>query len=332
MKILKNHEINIDEWKALLSESRNASPFQSRELFQLYNSIPGMKAEAFAVKEAGKLISLCVVTMLWEKGLKSFFTRRAIVYGGPVYITENEKALEFLLKSIWDEFKNNSIYIEVRNYSDYSNVRSVFEDLEWEWLPYLNMKISLKNKKLDEIIGLMKYNRRREIRITIDEGAYYREAKNIQEVEKLYLILRDLYSGKLRLPIPAFDFFRAMFYSVRGKIFIVIHKENIIGGSFCFYQEGKAIYTMYYCGVRDYSRKIFPSHLSVLAAIDFGIKEKLDDLDFMGVGLKGENYGVRQYKGEFGTETKEEGRFRKVNNRLLFEMGKIGLRILKIRP
>jgi lipid II:glycine glycyltransferase (peptidoglycan interpeptide bridge formation enzyme) len=114
-----------------------------------------------------------------------------------------------------------------------------------------------------------------------------------------------------------------------GKVFVVLHNGNIIGGAFCLYTEQRSVYTLYYCSIREYHKRIFPAHLSILAAIDFGIKNGLEYLDFMGAGLKEKEYGVRQYKQEFGGEMIEYGRFRKVNNRFMFAIGEAGLWILR---
>jgi hypothetical protein len=46
--------------------------------------------------------------------------------------------------------------------------------------------------------------------------------------------------------------------------------------------------------------------------------------------LKGKEYGVREYKQEFGGELNEYGRFRKINNKFLFVVGGMGLRIKKL--
>lgn len=310
-------------------DSPCSSPFQTFDFFQFYNSIPGLSAEVFAVEEAGDLKSLCVVTIQKEKGIKAFFSKRAIIYGGPVIVDNNERIIDFLLNSIGLELYRRVIYIEVRNFSDYGGLKSMYQDAGWKWLPYLNIRIGLRGKSYNEILGLMKYNRRREIRQSLNERAAYRDANHNSEVEALYNILKELYSKKVRLPVPGLDFFLALYNSVFGKVFVVLHNNKIIGGAFCLYYENGSVYTLYYCALRDYHKRIFPTHLSILAAIDFGIKNKLEYLDFMGAGLKGEEYGVRQYKKEFGGDLIEYGRFRKINKKILFAIGESGLWIKK---
>lgn len=329
MRLLKNNEIPKDRWIALLSKSPYASVFQSPVFYELVNSVVGLLAEVYAIEESTEIRAVCVVTIQKEKGVKSFFSRRAIIYGGPVLIEGDKNPLNFLLNYIYKELKQKVIYLEVRNFFDYSQFHSNYLSAEWEWLPYLNVRLSLKEKSIEDVLASMKYNRKREIKLSLVEGAIYREAIDISEVQNLYLILKELYTKKVKLPVPNLEFFIKIFKSAIGKIFIVLHNNQIIGGSFCLYLEKKTIYTMYYCGLRGYQKNIFPTHLSILAAIDFGIRNNLEYLDFMGAGLRGKEYGVRKYKYEFGGELVEYGRYIRINNPFLYKVGALALKLIK---
>jgi serine/alanine adding enzyme len=328
MRLLHNNEIHIDDWQNLLTTSSYSSPFQSWHFYQLCNNVPGLSADVFAIEDSGVLKSLCVAVKHKENGIKAFFSKRAIIYGGPIFINSSEDVINELLSHLTLELKRDVIYIEVRNYFNDEKLFLSYKKNGWQQIPYLDIHLSIKTNTIDEILAKMKYNRRREIKISISEGAIFREAIDSNEIESLYLILKELYDDKVKLPLPAIDFFHGIFKCPIGKVFIVLHDGKIIGGSFCFFLGERAIYTMYYCGARNYHKRIFPTHLSILAAIEFGIKNNLEYLDFMGAGVKGEKYGVRNYKQEFGGEIRETDRFRKINNRFLFQVGVSGLRIM----
>ena len=330
MIILFNNIPN-KKWKLFLNNSTFATPFQTPEFFDFFNIEDGLSAEVFAVEENDELLALCVVTFQKEKGIKGYFSRRAIIYGGPL-IADNEKAkqaLGILLLAINKKIKHKVIYAETRNFNDYSQYSECFLKNRWNYEPYLNVRISLFEKTIDEILANMKYNRRREIQLSFKECAITKEAENETEVTYLYNILYDLYKSRVKLPMPDLFFFIKLFNSQIGKVFIVEHNRRIIGGSFCFYYPNKSIYTMYYCGLRNYNSKIFPTHLAIMASIDFGIKHKLQVLDMMGAGKPSVEYGVRKYKAEFGGETVEHGRFINIYNPFLFKLGKTGLNLLK---
>ena len=329
MRLLKNDEIPEYKWHSFLSGNPYYSIFQSPYFYSFFNSISGNSAEVFAVEEFLEIKALCVITIQKEMGIKGFFSRRAIIYGGPIVKKENVKEFELLIHSINSNFKKRVIYIEIRNFFDYSHFKPLFYQAGWKYLPYLDIRVALKGKKLDDVLDNMKYNRKREIRLSLTQGAVFKIAQTITEVEKLYLILKELYFLKLKLPLPNLKFFIELFKSSFGKVFIVIHKNNIIGGAFCLFSDGNTIYTLYYCGLRNYHNKIFPTHLAILAAIDFGIENNLEYLDFMGAGLKDKEYGVRKYKQEFGGITVENGRFLKISQPFLYSLGKTGLKIFK---
>ncbi|MES2590513.1 MAG: hypothetical protein V4608_01425 [Bacteroidota bacterium] len=322
-------KIDENKWSKFLLNSPYTTPFQTSDFFLFFNETPNCRADLFVILEEDKIQSSCIVTIQKEKGIKALFSKRAIIYGGPIFINENPKAATALLEYVYNYLKREVIYIEVRNLKDYAIFTSMFLDEKWKYIPYLNVQLFFENKDKDELLSGMKYNRRREIKLSIKEGAYSSEAKNIKEVEELYVILNDLYQTKVKLPLPDADYFFKLFKSDIGKVFVVKHNETIIGGSFCIYYPDLMIYTLYYCGVRDYHKKIFPTHLAILAAIDFGIKNGLRGIDLMGAGQPNEEYGVRNYKAEFGGDMVEHGRFIKICNPFLFQLGKIGLAVLK---
>jgi hypothetical protein len=330
MPLLRNQQISLEKWSAILAISHYSSAFQTPSFYELCNESFGISADAFALEEDDHIKALCIVTLQKEPGLKGYFSRRAIIYGGPVLKDLGSEEFGLFLNDIVKQYKLKAIYLEIRNYFNYIQFHDQYIRADWKWLPYLNVRLSLKEKSVEDVLASMKYNRRREIKLSLTEKAFYREASDISEIKSLYLILKETYLKKVKLPLPNLEFFTGIFKSAIGRVFIVLHDNHIIGGSFCLFLERKTIYTMYYCGLRDYQKNIFPTHLSILAVIEFAIKNKLEYLDFMGAGLRGTEYGVRNYKLEFGGELVEEGRYIKINNLLLYKIGGIALKLTKL--
>jgi len=329
--ILHKDDISTSKWESFISENPFTTPFQTPNFFRFYNSVSGLSAQVYSVEESDELLALCVVTFQKESGIKAYFSRRAIIYGGPVLaeVPKKREALKFLLESIQADIKRKVIYIETRNFNDYSDYKVSFATELWHYEPYLNIRISLAGKSIGEILEALKYNRRREINLSVKEGAIFRAADTIAEVTEIYRILEDLYKQRVNLPLPALEFFLRLYQSDAGKVFVVMHNDKVIGGSFCFYYPGNSIFTMYYCGSRDYHPRIFPTHLAIIAAIDFGVKNDLKMIDLMGAGKPGKEYGVRKYKSEFGGEMVEHGRFLRICTPLLFTVGKMALSLIK---
>jgi lipid II:glycine glycyltransferase (peptidoglycan interpeptide bridge formation enzyme) len=243
-------------------------------------------------------------------------------------VGEGCTSLGFLLDSVRDYYQGKLIYLETRNFFDYKNFRSDFSAAGWSYIPYLNVKVQIKDRSLDEIISLFNYNRRRQVRKSLAEGATWTEVNTVSRIQAIYRILFHLYKTKVRLPLPPEDFFIKFWQSGLMKAFAVEHNGKIIGGSFSPVLPGKCVYTMYYCGERDYHPRIFPTHLAVLAVMDYGQKAGCRYLDFMGAGKPGVEYGVRNYKMEFGGDLIEEGRYLLVLNPFMYKLGKLGLTML----
>jgi serine/alanine adding enzyme len=331
MYFKKNPIVLSDNYQRFIDSNEYSSPFHSNKYAEILNYNSSNYSIVYSVENSdNEVLALTAVTIQKEKGLKSFFSKRAIIYSGILLKNYSDiTTLEFLLKNIQNELKNKVIYIEIRNFFDYNKHLNSYEKFNWEYIPYLNFQLNLENTSKEEILSKMKYNRKREIRLSLNEGALTDEALNDFEVKELYEILKDLYLNRVKLPLPDLDFFIKLHHSEIGKTFVVKHQEKIIGGAFCIYLPNKSIYTLYYCGIRDYHKKIFPTHLAIIGVIEFGLANNLKKLDFMGAGKKGEEYGVRKYKEEFGGDLVEHGRFLKICKPNLFKLGKFALKMLQ---
>jgi len=326
-KIRIGIDINKEEWEQLFRTSHYSSPFQLKSWAEFVNSLPNQEVKTCSFFNKSKLKALMSVSLMKEPGVKGFFSRRGIVFGGPVLhkdITNEE--LIFFLQKVSGDLKGKAIYLETRNFFDYSLFKEAFKIAGWNYEPYLNFQLQLDN--IETLLSKFKYNRRREIKQSIAEGATYGLCENEKEIEAVYSILNDLYRTKVKLPLPSYYYFLGLYRENLIKVLVVKHHNKIIGGSFCPFLPSKAIYTYYYCGLRNYNKKIFPTHLAVLAVMEYAIDNNIPMIDFMGAGRTNQNYGVRDYKSQFGGKLVEHGRFIKVLNPFLYVVGKLGLKVL----
>lgn len=328
MKFLTYPNINLSKWGELCLLSDFASPFQTHDFYHFIDKIPGYSAEVFAVEEDEQLLAIMLVVVQKEKGIKARFSKRGIIYGGPLLRSTNVAVVEFLLQKTSDELRKKLIFLETRNFFDYNCYKDTFLHAGWQYLPYLNYQISVVNKNTDELLSLMKYNRRREVKLSVAGGATFELAKSVEDVLDVYNILKNLYAEKVKLPLPDFDFFKSFLYSDIARVFVVKYDEKIIAGSFCFVYPGRNIYTMYYSGLREIKKKIFPTSLAVYAAIEYAARNGIQYVDLMGAGKPDQQYGVRDYKAQFGGELVEHGRFLKIFKPFLYQLGKTGLKII----
>jgi len=328
LKLLKNNEISVRKWDELLVLSHYASAFQTSSFHKLFSSVSGLGSEAFAVEVSQEIKALCVVTFQKEPGFRSFFSRRAIIYGGPVLISEDESVLTYLLESISKEYKRKAIYTEIRSLHNYNQFNEIFERNGWQNLPYQNFKIDCSDK--DRLYQKLGDNRKRQIKKALNSGLKIIEAKGISEINEFYYILKNLYDKKIKKPLLPQNFFIDFFKANLGIFLLIIFKEKVIGGIMCPILEKRCLYEFYVCGLDDEYKAQYPSILATWAAILHANENNIPVFDFMGAGRKDKNYGVRDFKARFGGELQEDSRYLKVNNFLLYKTGQLALNLFKL--
>ena len=326
MILLRNQEISVQKWRNFLAFSQYSTSFQTPEFYELCNSVPGLSAQAFALEEDNIINALCVVTLQKETGLKGFFSRRAIIYGGPVLDKKDSQAgLEYLLNSINIELSKRSIYIESRNLNDYNIFRENFQRNDYHYIPYQDYLVDCSDKQ--KLFNNLGNNRKREIKKAIKSGVIIKEADNLLEVIEFYNILQKLYVQKVKKPLFPKEFFEEIFNKCFGKYFLATYKEKIIGGILCPIIEGRCIYEFYVCGLDEEYREQCPSTMATWAAIEYANRNHIHFFDFMGAGRKDQDYGVREFKSRFGGELVEYGRFIKINKPILYKIGVFALNL-----
>lgn len=325
MKVIKNKEVNTSNWQKIIKSNKYSSPFQTSEYFDFFNSVDDFSADVFAVVDDSEEInSLVVVTIQQEKGLKARFSKRGIIYGGPL-LTSNSGA-EKLFQYIVDYYKQKLIYIETRNFFDYTEYKALLGKAGWSYTPWLNFQLQTENP--DDIKKNMSSSRWRQIKKGLKNGAEIKEAQNEGEVIAFYEILLDLYKTKIKKPLLPKSFFKAFYNQSLGKYLLIYYEGKIIGGIMCPILSNKAIYEFYICGLDHEFRDQNPSILATWAPIDYASENNLKYFDFMGAGSPEEEYGVRDFKSRFGGEEVEHGRFIYILNKSKYKLGKLGLKVL----
>jgi len=328
MEFLNNFsQITVSDWHDLLKKSTYTSPFQTPEFYRVLKDTKCYDAEVYALSVYGELKIIMLISLMKEPGIKGFFSRRGIVFGGPVFKEVSAAECTFFFHNVKRSLKSRVIYIETRNLFDYSDYKEAFISSGFQYEPHLNFQLSLSGYTRESLLMVFDNDVRRRIKRTISKGVTYGECLSKKDLWNLYNILSDLYINRTKLPLPQYDFFVHLYNSGIIKVFIVKHGDKIIGGSFCPY-NANGIYTFYYCADRNYNKHISPTHLSILAAMEFAIENGIPKFDFMGAGKPDIHYGVRDFKKQFGGKEVEQGRFIKILNPFLFKVGKISIQIL----
>lgn len=325
-------EIDASLWNALVQKSDTATWFQTPEAYALFASLPDeFKPFVYGVSENGQLSGIIVGYITQEKNrLKQFFTRRAIIIGGPLLDTEiSSEALSVLLQIVRSELSKQAIYIETRNFNDYSRWKDIFRAQGFSYQPHLNFHIDTSS--LETAQANIGKHRWKYIRLSIRDGATMVESPTIEQVRECYVVLSELYRDKVKTPLFSIEFFEKLYKMPNAKFLLVAFEGNIIGGTICVSLPNKALYEWFVCGNDNYHKGIRPSSVATWYGMEYAATHNYPRFDLMGAGVPDKPYGVRDFKAEFGGKLVEHGRFLCVCQSLLYNIGKIGVKLLKKR-
>jgi lipid II:glycine glycyltransferase (peptidoglycan interpeptide bridge formation enzyme) len=360
--------IDLKKWSELVKNHPYGSTFQSPEMYELFRRSDKFKPVIVGVSdEQDNLKGLLLAVIIREKrSIAGFFSSRTVIYGGPL-IPENEQEtgeiLDMLLQALINKVKHKSIFIQFRNFFDLSPYLHIFKKHGFTFRERLNFIVKLDNHI--NVWKRMSESRRRQIKkglgisyshltppnsqltthhsrltshlspLTPHNHAKIITPKTLKQVREFYDILYLLYRYKVRKPLPKWSFFKS-FYEViqefpeRGVILLVEYQDNIIGGILSPITPGKTIYEWYVCGLDQEFKNLYPSVLATWAAMDYGLKHGIGEFDFMGVGIPGKPYGVRDFKERFGGEMVNYGRFSRINNKFLYIFAEMGYNLLAL--
>ena len=321
MRIIDGEHIDPVMWSELVKQSPMATWFQTREAYMFFKDLSFFDAFAIAIESDGQLRGLVVGYIQKDGGkIKQFFSRRAIVVGGPLLSDEiTDEELVFLLSALTKGLQKKAIFIETRNFNDYTRWRTVFEQSGFSYEPHYDV-----NSKLDR-------NRKRNIKKALDNGVVIDENPSADDLRQLYLMLEELYTTKVKTPLFPFEFFEKFRAIPSSRFFVAKNAEGqLLGGLVCVALEHRAVYAWLACG-DDYNYKsLSPSVMVNYAGVSCAAREGMPRFDFMGAGKPDDGgYGVRDFKLKFGGELVEYGRYVHVCNRLLFGIGKMAVKVLK---
>ena len=323
-----------------MRESRTGTWFQSPEAFDFFSSMPEWfipfcigveESEPRAVsRESGEIRGVCVGYVTRERSrVKQFFTRRAIITGGPCLADDaTGEEVRLLLEGV-KQITNGRmieapIYIETRNFEDYSPWKEAFTAAGFTYKRHLNFHVNPADYTLSD-------NRKRQIRKaeSVSVKVERDDAVSEQDVQEWYRILERLYKKKVKTPLWPEKFFMEAYRQGAGKFMMVKHEGKVIGGSMIVVKNG-TVYEWFECGMNSEYKELYPSVMATNAGIQWAKEHGYTRYDMMGAGEPDVPYGVRDFKAEFGGQLVEHGRWMYICNTVLYSIGLAGVKLLKM--
>lgn len=196
---------------------------------------------------------------------------------------EREKIFAAFLERIFDMFDFRHTFIELLNTEDSRFAYSTLSKHDFIPLHDQRLYISLHSKEPHERLTRAY---KAHIRKAKGSGVTSHRATTPQEIGEGLTLLRNYYRSKIQRRLPREKALRSMLYTTDGtlsdqaKLFIVKHKERIIGSSLCLYEKGRASLA-YSCGLRKRYPLLYPGIIAIWAAITDAHKEGFDHFEFL---------------------------------------------------
>ena len=234
--------------------------------------------------------------------------KRCEVYGmGEYFDNEADKEAIFsdMLQRLTNEALRDSFLIEFRNLENAMFGYKSFRDNQYIAINWLRVRNSLHSvEKVEERFSPSRIRQIKKGSKTVPKCG-----KHVPKRDSLFCqMLRHVYSSKIRRHFPSIKFFQHLENQLtkgqQSKIFIVIYKEKIIGGSACIYSDDSA-YLWFSGGMRKTYALQYPGILAVWKALDDAKQRGYRHLEFMDVGLPFRKHGYREFASPLWRKTKQ---------------------------
>lgn len=205
--------------------------------------------------------------------------------------------LSFLTKRL----ARRSFLLEFRNLNEPLFGYRAFRNNGYFPMRWLRVRNSIHHPTIDK---WMSPSRKRQINQGLKHGTTVDLARDREEIENVFHLLKKYYSSKIRHYLPDMNFFLALCEESAekdtfGKIFLVRQKGRIIGGSVCLFSKDTC-YLLFSAGLRKSHPRCYPGVLSVWGAMTYAREQKFEHFEFIDAGLPFKRYGYREFILRFG--------------------------------
>ena len=313
-----------EEWENFVYKHPGGNIFQTPEMYEVYKRTKHYEPILLAVKNESNEIFAIVLAVIEREfsGILGIFNARSSIYGGPLIVNEDINILELLLKEYDKIILKKALYTLCRNFWDTSGFNGIFKKCGYRYEEQLNFLIDLKRPP-EMILSNFKRDKKRAVKKADKLGLDFKIADSINEVESFYKILLETYR-KAGIPLADKTFFLSMFDQLckkdEAKLFIAKINDDIIAGRFvlCY----KTALFDWYAGAKSDSFSYHPNEFLVWCVLKWGAENGYHVFDFGGAGNPSEEYGVREFKKQFGGQLVNFGRYKKIHSpkKLWFSM------------
>ena len=297
--------------------------FQTVEWMRLFEHEKGTKVVLFALYSDSSLLLVQPLTITrYYRHLPGKFASYAVAWREPWRAADiaDEEAIEafrLMTAEIEKYCRKRALYIEYRHFSENniyaSTLNSQLSTFNFQ-LPWYN--IYREFEAGEDVAEQMKRDKRRQLKQSFEAGVEVVLEPTREQIVEWYGLLKRLYR-RIHRPLPSVDVFLRLNKSGIGRVFVVIYRGRVISGNAMLFHSSSLtpnsplFYDWYRASVDERIEGVFPSVVSTWQALQLVADMGGGRFDFMGAGPRNKEYGVRQFKLEFGGNLTEEYRYRK---------------------
>lgn len=323
-------EINEIEWAGFVKNHPNGNIFQTPSMYHALKNANHYRPLVVATYDEHNCMTGILLAQIQKEltGITGYMTARSIIFGGP--IIDNEASLKTLLSEYNKLIENKVIYSQFRNFSAPNSWRNIFSEYGFYYDEHLNILVDLTSG--EELLWKgIKKQRKEGIRKAKRSNLIFEVVSSSKIIPDFYNLLSTTYR-RAKLPYPNISFFYSLYDSFAPTeiAFFSIKENNKLLVVLQAFLYQKCIYAYYVGAVSEeiYLKKR-PVDLLYWEVMRWGIENKFKTFDWMGAGKPNIEYGVRNFKLEYGGKLCEFGRFEKIHKPRLYKLGKLGLNLYR---
>jgi serine/alanine adding enzyme len=331
--VTDHNHIDVKSWSDFVINHPYGNFFQTPEYFTAYQNTKFCSSIVVALINDTTLKVEGILVGAIQRNYNGFLgklTARCIVNGGPLLNGNSIHLLPVLLDAFDNLVSKKVIYTQFRNFWVFSeSEKEQFRSHNYHFDDHLNIILELPDT---EDLLWKQFVRSRQRGINKAKGMEFSFNNEYYEsiINDFYQLLSSQYE-KIGLPIPHISLFEELVKNAPSNVKFFVLRESdipvIIMFAFVYHHT---IYT-FYNGIKqdvEFVKKR-PSDLFFYEVMLWCMKNDIKFYDWMGAGKPGVEYGVRQFKLEYGGEAVNLGRFYKTNNPLLMKLGKSAMVLYK---
>jgi serine/alanine adding enzyme len=324
--------IDRTEWSAFVYGHPKGNIFQTPEMYHVYKNTKNYTPVFIAIMEDTNMVA-CLQSVIQKEytGLLGAFTARSIIFGGPLVSSDNPVLINLILSEYEKSVSGKAIYTQIRNMAYHVDNLSIFTRNGFAFQDHLNIILDLSIGGENLWAGFSR-SRKKGIKKATAANFKFDICKNPSMIDSFYTLLALSYK-RIKLPFPDKLHFLQLSEHLKSdmfNIFTIGYDDKIVAALFAL--SFKDTIYGYYMGATDDPEmlKQKPVDLLFWEVFKWGIQRNFRYFDWMGAGKPDKDYGVRDFKLQYGGSTINLGRFERIHKPIVFRISKIALKIWQI--